>query len=235
MKRSRMSTFIYISLWIKLGFFGVMTTSVQQTAFRRLDGKTYNGKPDLSVVVKSAMQCCVECLKYDCNSANYEPTSGTCEVNIVGRLDFNGNGLVEKSGWRLYEREPCGLGVKTGKHCHHLIADIKTQADAQSYCEELNESLPEIQSLQEMLDLVDDIMALFPTTTHWLWIGLDKTTMTWTTGNNVTFTYWDTSNGQPNSPAENCANFLVNLPYGNYWHDVSCLTAIESVCERRYD
>ena len=200
--------------------------------FRRLDNLALSGSADSSLNTVSAIDCCMQCsLERFCNSVNFHLSSGLCELNIGRKLDFAGNTLVTRSGWRVYEREPCGLGYQSGQHCHHVIAPHKTWANAQSFCEDLGENLPEIRNVQEKDALVTDVMATGSTSMAYIWIGLNDETMTWSNGNPASYTFWEDT--EPDGPEEQCVVFYIN--WSNYkWHDYGCTNTFSYVCQRRF-
>uniref|UniRef100_A0A4W6G543 C-type lectin domain-containing protein n=1 Tax=Lates calcarifer TaxID=8187 RepID=A0A4W6G543_LATCA len=79
-------------------------------------------------------------------------------------------------------------------HQYHLVYELKTMTEAQSYCRENYTDLATI-------DNMEDIMELLPSRQD-IWIGLFRDSWKWSDGSNSSFRYWIT--GEPNEGTENC-------------------------------
>lgn len=212
---------------------GAVTAHKLSDTFRSFEGMILNSQPDYTLSAASAIDCTWHCLQANsCNSVNYERTSGTCEINIGRKLNFAGDTLEHRTGWSVYEKEPCGLGYQTGVHCHHVIAATKTWDEAVQFCGELGETLPEYFSYSEKDALVEDVLATGETSYVHIWLGLKESTMLWNSGASISFLYWyptaqmDTIYG--------CIGIVVNW-LSDKWYDYPCSDYLYSVCERRYN
>lgn len=212
----------------------LLDAAVREVTFRSYDNFRVSGTADYVIKNTRVRDCCVQCMNDDnCNSVSYDTATGDCEVNNNRKLDFSGTTLEARSGWRLYEREPCGLGFQSGAHCHHVISTYRAWSDALDGCVDIGESLPEVRNEKEKDDLVADVMATGKADLGFIWIGLNDETMLWASGNPANYTYW--SPGEPSSSLEQCTLFYLNWADNNEWLDYPCHTFASSVCERRFD
>jgi len=229
---------VVVAVLCLVGSLGMMppavVSNVQQFTYRMYENLALRGAVNYTLSNVSAKECCIRCLSEgQCNSVSFNPSSGDCEVNHYGKLNFDGIVYEERSGWRLYEREPCGLGFKSGAHCHHVIPTATRWADAVTFCTQLGESLVEVRNEQEKDDLVTDVVATGYTDLAFVWIGLNTKTNLWPSGYEANYTFW--TDGEPNGPTADCTMFYMNWSDNSTWYDYPCGTFASYVCERRYD
>ncbi|XP_060579598.1 uncharacterized protein LOC132736471 [Ruditapes philippinarum] len=65
------------------------------------------------------------------------------------------------SGWKLYEKLPCGIGYMSGKRCRHIQNlfqpdKIRTRQEAYDFCHSLGENLVALGNSQDRRDLEAD-------------------------------------------------------------------------------
>jgi len=218
--------------------YGVMNVqgSVQQFTYRMHENWMIEGGVYESISSISARKCLMLCV-HGCYSVNYDTLARCCEVNDNRVLGIDGTRLTQRLGWRLYEKEPCGLGFQSGTHCHHVIGHALTWFQAGSFCAEFGELLPEIRNEQEQDNLVTDVKTTGRTLPTTFWIGLNGQTNTWPSGLVVNYTFF--ADGQQIDYFNYCSRFYMNWPEMMYpqfeWLYADCNDMTYFICERRFD
>lgn len=130
--------------------------------------------------------------------------------------------------------DPCqGEWTKFEDSCYHVTGAVKTQAEAQEYCNGLHANLVKINSLEEN-NFVLDVARKHAPNAQQIWLGLeweekaDPKAFYWFDHSVPTFTNW--APGEPNGyAAEPCAQMFVaghsnNLAIrsAGYWNDIKC-------------
>lgn len=214
------------------------STTYKAALFRKFENITFSLKPNITTTATSAIGCCVQCLRMaDCISVNYKPETAACDVNNGHRPSLEDGILEANIGWRLYEKYPCGLGYQTGNRCLHVIFQPMKWTQARDYCQTIDGRLPEVFSVQEMDALVSDITEAGIDNNSWIWLGLNKTSMLWTSGAAANFTNWNTraqSSTIPDtgSDSRECTMFGLNRS-DNRWNVRRCNFEASFVCEKR--
>lgn len=209
-------------------------TTYKAAVFRKFENMTFSLKPNIATTATSAIGCSVQCLQMaDCISVNYKQETGACDVNNGQKPSLEDGTLEASIGWRLYEKNPCGLGYQSGNHCHHVFFQQMKWTQARDFCQTIDGRLPEVFSVQEMDALVSDITEAGMDNNPWIWLGLNKTSMLWTSGAAANFTYWRTNSRPDTVPdSKECTLFRLNR-LDNRWDVRRCNFKASFVCEKR--
>jgi hypothetical protein len=148
------------------------------------------------------------------------------------------------SGSELVDCSPLAAGatyLPSTQHCYLVDTELRTFADAQAHCKDLNAHLVTLSDQAE-----NDFAWSIHSDEHWIGSQDGRApkqsgvgTYTWITGEPFDYTYW--SPGQPNASKtdcvdggscyEHCAFQWKGGDKDSQWNDRYCMHTIVSICE----
>ncbi|XP_060579599.1 uncharacterized protein LOC132736472 [Ruditapes philippinarum] len=120
-------------------------------------------------------QCCLVCASDDtCTSVNFNKVSQVCEINTL-KMKSREYHMQSETGWKLYEKLPCGLGYMTGERCRHIQNQFQyyvplTHQNASDFCNLLGENILTLENEQDKLDLQSDAGLAEMDTDAFIWL-----------------------------------------------------------------
>ncbi|XP_060579597.1 uncharacterized protein LOC132736470 [Ruditapes philippinarum] len=136
---------------------------------RMMQGIAFPLKTDIN-------QCCRVCANNDtCTSVNYNYISQICEINTLKMKSLEYR-VQPSSGWKLYEKLPCGIGYMSSKRCRHIQNffqhdEIRTHKEASDFCHLLGDNLVTLEHEQDRNDLETDAGLADMYINAYIWLG----------------------------------------------------------------
>ncbi|XP_023202429.1 C-type mannose receptor 2-like [Xiphophorus maculatus] len=109
-------------------------------------------------------------------------------------------------------------------HKYHLIKDMKTWQEAQSYCREKHTDL--ISGTKQLQD--EEVKKLMNFEFKQLYIGLFRDTWRWSDGNSSSFRHWNLQFNYPQSNSGQCVMTVFND--GGRWRNENCAERKPFIC-----
>ncbi|XP_045184253.2 uncharacterized protein LOC123542448 [Mercenaria mercenaria] len=148
--------------------------------FRALpDVRMIQGVPLQSNLRLTESRCCLICAKDEnCTSVNYNDVTSVCEINSIKMMSQEFR-LQQATGWKVFEKLPCGLGHMTGAHCHHIqnlfqTDNVLTYQEALDFCHALGLNLATLETDQEITDLLSDAAMAEMYINAYIWLGVKE-------------------------------------------------------------